>query len=154
MDVQTTIIFTITNLTLLPHDAAVILIKYMFNTEKVKKFGCDKVQLQLPYSPKNETLDRKVGDLPLKYQRTVLTEDELDVVEKYKEKFLFNMTKEDFFVDADATPSFFEGEKKVKILQNIILNDLGPSTSSPTSPVPAKRAKKRNIFNAESQLFI
>lgn len=51
--------------------------------------------VKLSYSPKDETLRRKFGDLPLKYIRTsVDTEEEFDLLEKAIKRYNFDISEE------------------------------------------------------------
>lgn len=56
----------------------------------------DKIFILLSYSPKNTTLKRKFGNLPIKYVRTKLaTDEEIEMLGEVTSRYTFNIDDEE-----------------------------------------------------------
>ncbi|KAL1488992.1 hypothetical protein ABEB36_014771 [Hypothenemus hampei] len=120
------------------------LFKYGVKDISVKKGS---VLISLSYTPKDSTLLKKMGNLPVKYTRIqVHSEEELGLLEKAVQKYNFNIINDDEIIEKRALEIEKPKQKSdIKILQDITL----PSSSSvstpktlPMEPNPMKRRKK------------
>lgn len=86
----------------------------------------DKILIQLNYSPKESTLIKKFGDLPIKYIRTRLeNEEEIRLFEKAIKRYKFNWDEE----PASETTSLLDKPVPSQ-LQQIATLTPQPSSSS------------------------
>lgn len=68
---------------------------FSFGVKEIKN-SKGKVIINLSYSPKKETLERKFGNLPIEYVRSFLdTPEEVEVFEKACKRFKFSLPEED-----------------------------------------------------------
>ncbi|KAL1488200.1 hypothetical protein ABEB36_015157 [Hypothenemus hampei] len=89
------------------------------------------VLISLSYTPKDSTLLKKMGNLPVKYTRIqVHSEEELGLLEKAVQKYNFNIINDDEIIEKRALEIEKPKQKSdIKILQDITL----PSSSSSSS---------------------
>lgn len=79
------------------------LIRYGVKDISIK--GDDKIFISLSYSPKEKTLKKKFGNLPLRYMRTKLeNEHEFAILERVVKRYKFNLVDDDTVEELDALP--------------------------------------------------
>ncbi|CAH1383414.1 unnamed protein product [Tenebrio molitor] len=80
-----------------PIKMAKVVIKQLFQygVKEIREKN-DKIFISLSYSPKGLTLKKKFGNLPVRYMRTKLdNEDEFKMLEKVVKRYKFNLVDED-----------------------------------------------------------
>ncbi|KAL1487595.1 hypothetical protein ABEB36_015726 [Hypothenemus hampei] len=119
------------------------LFRYGVKDISVKKGS---VLISLSYTPKDSTLLKKMGNLPVKYTRIqVHSVEELGLLEKAVQKYNFNIINDDEIVERRALEIEKPKQKSdIKILQDITLPSSSVSTPKtlPMEPNPMKRRKK------------
>ncbi|KAL1489225.1 hypothetical protein ABEB36_014158 [Hypothenemus hampei] len=119
------------------------LFRYGVKDISVKKSS---VLISLSYTPKDSTLLKKMGNLPVKYTRIkVHSEEELGLLEKAVQKYNFNIINDDEIIEKRALEIEKPKQKSdIKILQDITLPSSSVSTPKtlPMEPNPMKRRKK------------
>ncbi|KAL1516214.1 hypothetical protein ABEB36_000133 [Hypothenemus hampei] len=130
-----------------PINMAYVVMKQLFRYG-VKDISVKKgsVLISLSYTPKDSTLLKKMGNLPVKYTRIqVHSEEELGLLEKAVQKYNFNIINDDEIVEKRALEIEKPKQKSdIKILQDITLPSSSVSTPKtlPMEPNPMKRRKK------------
>lgn len=100
--------------------------------------------LSLTYTPRQETLKRKFGNLPLRYVKTHAANDrELLLFEKALQRFQFDLPEDSVYDDEEILPiepqrcralesgpsTSRQPSKKIKVIQNEVI--------TPATPVPS-----------------
>ncbi|KAL1487728.1 hypothetical protein ABEB36_015634 [Hypothenemus hampei] len=88
-----------------PINMAYVVMKQLF-TYGVKDISVKKgsVLISLSYTPKDSTLLKKMGNLPVKYTRIqVHSEEELELLEKAFQKYNFNIINDDEIIEKRKT---------------------------------------------------
>ncbi|XP_030744993.1 uncharacterized protein LOC115874071 [Sitophilus oryzae] len=100
----------------LPSNHLITLCKHLFRFgRKTVEMKGDQVVLKLSYTPKSETMERKLGNLPIAYIRLgVESDEELDILKKYMQIYDFD-GNETTSVPAGALEDEEEEEKKLAI---------------------------------------
>ncbi|KAL1488789.1 hypothetical protein ABEB36_014587 [Hypothenemus hampei] len=144
----------------------------MFTQYGVKDISVKKgsVLISLSYTPKDSTLLKKMGNLPVKYTRIQVHSEELGLLEKAVQKYNFSIINDDEIIEKRALEIENPKQKSdIKILQDITLPSSSSSSSVstpktlPMEPSPMKRRKKTqasstlvdldDILFQDSQIF-
>ncbi|KAL1489916.1 hypothetical protein ABEB36_013842 [Hypothenemus hampei] len=135
-----------------PINMAYVVMKQLF-TYGVKDISVKKgsVLISLSYKPKDSTLLKKMGNLPVKYTRIqVHSEEELGLLEKAVQKYNFNIH---CIIEKRALEIEKPKQKSdIKTLQDITLPSSSSVSTPKTLPMEPNRMKRRKKTQASSTL--
>lgn len=118
----------------------------------------DQVHISLSYSPKKETVDKKLKGLPVRWFRVfVENDDEFRLLCKGMQKFKeFSLAIEDDEVTLPSSSLAIEAgsppkkKRAINILQNVVIPPLPPA-KSPTPPPPLPSTQNHDIEFLDDQ---
>ncbi|CAG9765797.1 unnamed protein product [Ceutorhynchus assimilis] len=107
----------------------------------------DKIVIHLCYSPKDTTLKKKFGALPIEYMRTRLENDEeLKLFDKALKKFKFNLDENEIAIE--------QGPPILSIEQSLTTAAASSSEPKPQQSSSSSKKLSNNAFVFEDDEFL
>ncbi|XP_060522991.1 uncharacterized protein LOC132699984 [Cylas formicarius] len=159
MDTPSTLIFESTDPARLSKKMLAVFLKNLFRYgRKEVKIVNKRVHLYLKYSPKNQTIQGKLKNLPVRYLRVAADdEEELQLLLKGMREFSdVNFYAAAIEQDEPVPAKKFKPaseEEKIKILENRILKSATTTTTTTTTPTTSKVEDFCFILNDDADEF-